>query len=101
MTSQDNSDPIEIKLIDFGLACPFNSPENKNKVVGTMLYMSPEILKRQSPYDGKSDMWAIGIVFYMMITGCIPYIEKDMGRLAETIRHGNYDKGTLRIVKPS
>jgi serine/threonine protein kinase len=86
MTTTDTSAPIEIKLIDFGLACPFNMPEVKNKVVGTMLYMAPEILKKKCNYDGKEDMWAVGIVFYMILTGCIPYMEKDMGRLAETIR---------------
>ena len=56
MANKDTAAPIEIKLIDFGLACPFNALEVRNKVVGTMLYMAPEILKKECNYDGKEDM---------------------------------------------
>ena len=40
---------------------------------GTRTYMSPEMLVKE--YSSKTDMWSIGVLFYIMITGCIPYAE--------------------------
>lgn len=42
------------------------------RVIGTMLYMAPEVLNK-FPYDQSSDMWALGILLYIMLTGRIPF----------------------------
>lgn len=41
-------------------------------IVGTPLYMSPQILGKQS-YTNKSDLWSIGLIFYEMIFGHTPW----------------------------
>jgi serine/threonine protein kinase len=38
---------------------------------GTPMYMAPEILKKEK-YDQKVDIWSIGIISYVMLTGSIP-----------------------------
>jgi serine/threonine protein kinase len=66
--------------------------EGMNRVVGSMLYMAPEILINESPYDEKCDLWSIGIVLYIMLTGCIPYTEREGEVLKTFIIAGKYDK---------
>jgi serine/threonine protein kinase len=66
--------------------------EGMNRVVGSMLYMAPEILINESPYDEKCDLWSIGIVLYIMLTGCIPYTEREREVLKTFIIAGKYDK---------
>lgn len=59
----------QIMLIDFGFACKVNKTENllrskELEFVGTMQYMSPELLKREK-FDGeKEDIWSLGILIY-------------------------------------
>jgi serine/threonine-protein kinase ULK/ATG1 len=41
-------------------------------IVGTPLYMSPQILKR-TKYTAKSDLWSIGLMYYEMLNGRTPW----------------------------
>lgn len=53
------------KISDFGLAKNIETPESivMMSLVGTPLYMSPQILKK-GKYTNKSDIWSIGLIFY-------------------------------------
>ncbi len=53
------------KISDFGFAKNLEYGENTVmiSIVGTPLYMSPQILNRQS-YTSKSDLWSVGLIFY-------------------------------------
>lgn len=62
-------------LTDFGVAKSLriaSSLGNAGTVVGTPHYMSPE-QSRGLPIDGRSDIYSLGIVFYEMLTGVVPY----------------------------
>jgi len=59
-----------VKLADFGLSC--QSDPEIHSVVGTLSYMSPEILKGE-PYDKKSDVWALGCVFWELASLASPF----------------------------
>lgn len=62
----------DAKLIDFGLSEAMKRP-HLNTHCGTLLYMAPEIFL-QPEFDGKPvDIWAFGIVLYVMITRCFPW----------------------------
>ena len=91
MIEEDGENP-QIKLIDFGLAHYLNADEGMNRIVGSMLYMAPEILINNRPYNEKCDLWSAGIVFYIMLTGCIPYTEREKEELKKFIIAGQYDK---------
>ena len=60
----------ECKIADFGFCTFADSVEKSGYNVGTPLYMSPEALKANI-YSFKSDVWAIGIIFYEMLHGFI------------------------------
>ena len=65
-----------VKLIDFGLAKFYTKDTYFNEAIGTPLFMAPEILK-QLPYDYKVDIWSIGIITFMMLTGKMPFPTKN------------------------
>ena len=61
------------KLSDFGFAKSLNHDETIMKsIVGTPLYMSPQILKK-AKYTNKSDLWSIGLIYYEMLHGRTPW----------------------------
>ena len=62
-----------LKIIDFGLAIK-TKPDTLLKVIcGTQVFMAPELHENQF-YDGqKTDIWAVGIIFYYMLIGKPPF----------------------------
>lgn len=70
MESKDNNN-LTIKVSDLGFSCYFNE-EGLKQVMGTPLFMAPEFFSRRS-YSSKVDIWAIGVITYLMLTGCLPF----------------------------
>ena len=64
----------QVKILDFGLAKHDTSADLTlhGRTVGTVAYMSPERLKGE-PSDRRSDIWALGIILYEMLTGKRPF----------------------------
>ena len=75
ITINEQNRPI-VKLIDFGLAQYINKGQKMRGKIGTIMYMAPEILKKE-PYDEKIDIWSTGIILYNMMTGCSPFTAGD------------------------
>jgi serine/threonine protein kinase len=80
LSSESTSDAV-IKLVDFGCAqvidqeSPFASNQVKTSV-NTPAYCPPEVLKlkgKESNLDPTFDMWALGVIIYIMLTGCHPF----------------------------
>lgn len=75
------SDRQRIKIIDFGFG--IRTPEDVLLKIycGTSSFMAPEII-RKNDYNGfKADIWALGVVLYVMLTGRFPFVgktEKDL-----------------------
>lgn len=68
-----------IKIIDFGLARFFEDSQLLSTRCGSEEYAAPEVIKGD-PYDGrKSDIWAIGIILYAMLFGCLPFNASEPG----------------------
>jgi len=79
-----------VKMIDFGFSVIVN--QNRLKIFcGTPNYMSPEIVRRVD-YDGKPvDMWALGVLLYVMLTGTFPFKGTSEQDLFKKIRNGYYN----------
>jgi serine/threonine-protein kinase ULK/ATG1 len=64
----------KLKISDFGFARNLDQGESTilKSIVGTPLYMSPQILNHQR-YTNKSDLWSVGLIYYEMLHGCTPW----------------------------
>lgn len=49
--------------------------------------MSPEVMQ-QKPYSYKADIWSVGVIFFALITGDVPFIGNDMKQLASKVEKG-------------
>lgn len=61
----------ELKMIDFGLSKHFELGEALHDKVGTPYTVAPEII--QGSYDEKSDIWAVGVIAYLLLSGETPF----------------------------
>ncbi|KFB36619.1 AGAP007669-PA-like protein [Anopheles sinensis] len=64
-----------LKLADFGMSKIMHDDDLNRTIVGTPLYMAPEVA-RGKDYDYKSDVWALGIIFYELCMLEHPFIER-------------------------
>ncbi|GLD95746.1 hypothetical protein PINS_up004424 [Pythium insidiosum] len=72
-TSSTDSGPVDVKIIDFGFSKTLDSTQGTTcSFLGTGGYLAPEILQHQ-PYTAAVDMWAFGILLYMMLCGRLPF----------------------------
>ena len=87
-----------LKLIDFGLSIQQNAKKD-NRRVGTPYYMSPEMVRGNFNYA--SDVWSIGVILFIMVTGKQPFRGKSKEEVFDKIKRGAYDKNTLSRAKCS
>lgn len=63
-----------IKMIDFGMACRFQEGEVLTELCGSPHYLSPEVIGQK--YNYKADVWAFGVLLYLLMYGHYPYDAK-------------------------
>ncbi|KAI8906340.1 kinase-like domain-containing protein, partial [Gorgonomyces haynaldii] len=84
MASSDEHAPV--KLADFGLSTVVTNDNMLKTSCGTLTYCAPEILKGEK-YGKPVDMWSIGVITYILLSGYPPFWNKDESvMLAQTIR---------------
>src|SRR5262249_28789904 len=66
----------------------------------TPVYMSPERLA-DKPYDGRSDVYSLGIMLYQMLCGRVPFRSEEGGFWVVALMHLNEKPRPLREVNPS
>lgn len=75
----------DVKLGDFGISYLLNSTFNINenkRVMGTAQYLAPEIVKGELP-SFQTDIYAMGITFYELLTGRVPFDGTDPSEIAK------------------
>ncbi|XP_043250552.1 calcium/calmodulin-dependent protein kinase type II subunit beta isoform X1 [Colletes gigas] len=80
-----------VKLADFGLAIEVTGDTQAwFGFAGTPGYLSPEVLKKE-PYGKPVDIWACGVILYILLVGYPPFWDEDQHRLYAQIKAGSYD----------
>ncbi|KAL7851583.1 hypothetical protein AOLI_G00219390 [Acnodon oligacanthus] len=84
MLSDKKAEHPEIKIIDFGLAQRLTPGEEYRSLCGTPQYIAPEVINYE-PLSTASDMWSIGVITYILLSGMSPF-------------QGDLDEETLRNI---
>ena len=81
-----------VKVLDFGIAKLMGETATSQQLtrdgllVGTPTYMAPERLNNQD-YDGRSDVYSVGVMLFLMLTGRLPYVAEGGDLIALVVQH--------------
>lgn len=79
----------EIKITDFGLSNIMSASNILRSKCGTPVYMAPEMLQNQ-PYDQSVDVWAAGILLYIMLSGTLPFYADNPDDFLDLVLSSNF-----------
>ncbi|TDG99630.1 hypothetical protein EPR50_G00196060 [Perca flavescens] len=72
-----SADPFpQVKLCDFGFARIIGEKSFRRSVVGTPAYLAPEVIS-SSGYNRSLDMWSVGVIMYVSLSGTFPFNEDE------------------------
>lgn len=83
LLSEDTEDAV-LKIADFGFARVLDASDMAATVCGSPLYMAPEILRHER-YDGKADLWSLGVILHELLFGRPPFNGSNPMQLLATI----------------
>ncbi|XP_064202163.1 serine/threonine-protein kinase 17A-like [Anguilla rostrata] len=66
----------DVRIVDFGLSRVVSGGQELREIMGTPEYVAPEILNYE-PISTATDMWSIGVLAYVMLTGTSPFLGED------------------------
>jgi len=110
---QDETDESVLKIIDFGLSKHFTRGEKQHETVGTPYTVAPEVIRCKG-YDEKCDVWGIGVIAYLLLSGETPFggdcADDDLKEVKKNILSGkvsfesscweNVSKLAVSFIKP-
>jgi len=82
LTSEN--DDTQIKLIDFGFSQRVFGHNSLTRCYGTPSFVAPEIISNQS-YDERADMWSVGVIIYVLLSGELPFTGMDIPQLYKNV----------------
>jgi len=94
------SDGLHIFVADFGLSRVFQDREQLNTYCGSPEYVAPEVLACV-PYEKAVDLWSVGVITYILLTGFLPFYDKNHALLFEKIQNVDYNWDDCPEVSPS
>ncbi len=97
-----------VKVVDFGLAKILGTGPSvgleamtiAGAVIGTPTYMAPERLANQ-PYDGRADIYSLGVILYRMLTGRLPFEPQEGDAYAVMVMHLTEEPPPPRQINPN
>jgi serine/threonine-protein kinase len=79
---------LTIKVLDFGISkvtaasVPDHNLTKTSSIMGSPVYMSPEQMQRSKGVDGRTDIWALGVILFELLTGRAPFEAETVPELA-------------------
>jgi len=90
-------DTNKIKLLDFEFA---SCKKYSSNVSGSPHYLSPEKWRRKENFDTHAaDMWSLGVTFYVILTGTLPFNGQDNHMTMRLIKKGKYPQPKEEMVR--
>uniref|UniRef100_A0A6T8AW03 Protein kinase domain-containing protein n=1 Tax=Prymnesium polylepis TaxID=72548 RepID=A0A6T8AW03_9EUKA len=88
---------VDIKLIDFGYAGIWSADKPLTGLCGTPDYVAPEVLSwyddddTGTPYGKGSDLWSLGVLLYVILSGCSPFNGEEEEQLLKLVAEAKYE----------
>lgn len=95
----NNDGNIHIYVADFGLSRVFDDREQLNTYCGSPEYVAPEVLACV-PYEKAVDLWSVGVITYILLTGFLPFYDKNHATLFKKIQNVDYNWDDCPEVSP-
>ena len=100
MTSNDEDS--DIRILDFGLSKILGPYEKCDEPYGTLTYCAPEIIVDE-PYSKPVDLWSLGVMTYLMVSGKLPFNAEDENEIARQVVYDepNYTRNPIwKTISP-
>lgn len=106
----EQDDPVLVKITDFGLAKVQGNGTFMKTFCGTLAYVAPEVIagksgaeenEKRNEYSSLVDMWSMGCLVYVILTGHLPFSGSAQEQLYKQIKNGSYHEGPLRDFRIS
>lgn len=88
-----------VRIIDFGLSCPFGKSQVLTAKVGTYTHMSPQVLSKK--YTEACDLWSCGVILFHLLSGSLPFEGKNEEATSEKVRKGKASFGKQFVNRSS
>lgn len=106
----EQDDPVLVKITDFGLAKVQGNGTFMKTFCGTLAYVAPEVIagkanaeenEKRNEYSSLVDMWSMGCLVYVILTGHLPFSGSTQEQLYKQIKNGSYHEGPLKDFRIS
>lgn len=107
----EQDDPVLVKITDFGLAKVQGNGTFMKTFCGTLAYVAPEVIENRdvdefedpnkNEYSSLVDMWSMGCLVYVILTGHLPFSGSTQNQLYKQICQGSYHEAPLRDFRIS
>ena len=88
---EDNSLNSYAKLVDFGFATIYDQKKIFKELMGSTLYMAPEVVAGNGATE-KSDIWSLGIILHILLSGTVPYKLTNINNLFQQIQTAKFNE---------
>lgn len=85
---EQNKEFDQIKIIDFGTSLVYDPNNKLEEKLGTPYYIAPEVLGKN--YGAKCDIWSIGVICFILMSGIPPFNGKDDTEIMRAVRSGKF-----------
>jgi len=86
VSKTQNIQAATIKIVDFGLAKRCKDGEYFSTCMGTAMYVAPQVLEQK--YTKKCDLWSLGVLLYIMLSGEPPFIGRSNSDTLQQVKQG-------------
>ncbi|CAD7965396.1 unnamed protein product [Amoebophrya sp. A25] len=86
---ENEDEDAKLKLIDFGFSKVFSKHTKMHQSCGSVAYVAPEVLRR-SYSAGHCDMWSLGVIVFMLLSGYPPFYGRTEEKMIILIEQGRY-----------
>ncbi|RKP00066.1 hypothetical protein CXG81DRAFT_13673, partial [Caulochytrium protostelioides] len=81
---------LDIKIADFGFSNNYDPDSKLDTFCGSPPYAAPELFQGKRYTGPEVDIWSIGVILYVLTTGCLPFDGKNLQEMRESVCRGKY-----------